>query len=90
MEFSNLRICIPTHDCDVAIELPGGKEITLQFRPSNADVHYNGSLDIILPDNDIVSCFEGDDLKKAETPENCRPHEKLAKQLVCTLPGSYD
>lgn len=84
------RVAVPKADHDVVIVLPGGKELTVQLRPSNADVNYNGSLDIILPDDDVVTCWRGDDMEAAPKGKGCRAHERLAKQLVTELPGKYD
>jgi hypothetical protein len=91
IRYSEFCIPVPDHDCDIVLQLPGNKELIVQLRPSNADVNYNGSLDIILPENTIISCFEGDDLQPAKTPKGnkVRSHEKFAKQLVCELPGDY-
>jgi hypothetical protein len=83
------RVFVPTEDHDVVIVFPGGKELTVQLRPSNADTNYNGSLDIILPENDVVTCWKGDDMQAAPKGKNCRTHERLAKQLVTQLPGDY-
>jgi hypothetical protein len=97
-EFSEFRIPVPKHDADVIIVLPGGKEIKVQLRPSNADVHeddrgkpvpYNGSLDLILPDDDLVMVYEGDDMQPSDAPDADLPHARTAKQLVTELPGDY-
>lgn len=88
-KFTEKRVKVPKHDCDVIIELPGGKELTIQLRPSNCDVGYNGSLDIILPDDDIVVCWKGDDMEDAPAVDESLPNQRIAKQLVIELPGDY-
>lgn len=85
-KFSNRTINIPDNDCDITLKFKNGKEITIQCRPSNADVGYEGSLDIILPENQSVICWEGDNLEPAKAShENC-PNERIAKQLCIEMP----
>ncbi len=89
MKLSEFFVTAPTNDADVTIELPGGKKIVIQLRPSNSDYDYNGSLDIILPEDTSVVCWKGDDMEDAPQHgihSNCR----IAKQIVCELPGNYD
>ena len=88
-KFKEIVVDVPKHDCDVLIRLPGGKQITVQLRPSNADVNYNGSLDIILPENNLVTCWRGDDMDASVAPDSKQPHERFCKQLVAELPGDY-
>lgn len=85
-EFKEIVIDAPSHDCDIKINLPSGKSVTVQLRPSNADVRYNGSLDIVLPDKQLVVCWEDDDLTSASAPEPKRQHERLTKQICTELP----
>jgi hypothetical protein len=89
MKFKEIKVKLPRHDADVVIEFPGGKTLTIQARPSNADVNYNGSLDIILPDNQAVTNWEGDDMKPAKGVRG-QACTRIAKQLVTDLPGDYD
>lgn len=88
-KFTEKRIKLPRHDCDVILVFPGGKELTIQMRSSNADVNYNGSLDIILPENQLVTAWEGDDMKDSKAPNKRRQHQRIAKQFVAELPGDY-
>lgn len=88
-DFKEIRVVAPIHDADVIIELPGGEEITVQLRPSNADENYNGSLDVILPHDTSVVCWKGDDMEDSPQDGN-KPNCRIAKQLVCELPGDYD
>lgn len=89
-QFKVEHVKVPKCDCDIVLEFPCGKELTIQCRPSNADRNYNGSLDIILPENDVVTCWIGDDMKDAPKAKGCRAHERLAKQLVMELPGEHE
>ena len=68
MPFKEINVDVPDHDCDILIKFPGGKVLTVQLRPGNADVNCNGSLDIVLPENQLVTCWEGIDMKDAEAP----------------------
>jgi len=83
--YSEISVKVPDHDSDVAIVFPNGKKLLIQCRPSNAEVNYNGSLDIILPYDNIVTCWRGDDMEAAPAVEN-RQYERRAKQLVTELP----
>ena len=85
MQFTEQRIEVPSHDHDVIVVLPNGKEVTLQLRPSNADDNYNGSLDLVLPDNQAVTCWQGDDMDAAPEVGECE-HIRLAKQFAMELP----
>jgi len=84
MKFSEKKIKVPNHDCDLVLVFPSGKEITIQARPSNADVDYNGSLDIILPEDQVVTNWKGDNMEPA--PASKLPQCRKAKQLVMELP----
>lgn len=87
-KFKTIKVEMPLHDCDVEVIFPGGKTVTIQARPSNADVNYNGSLDIILPDDQHVTNWQGDDMTPAKGVKG-EPHTRIAKQLVTDLPGDY-
>lgn len=76
----------PDHDCDFIIKFPGGQQLVIQLRPSNADEGYQGSLDIILPYDQPVACFKGDDLLPAKPVERELPNRLLAKHLIAELP----
>jgi hypothetical protein len=85
--FKTIRVEMPVHDADVVVVFPGGAEVLIQARPSNADVNYNGSLDIILPDDQVCVCSVGDDMEPA--PEVGRPNQRKMKQIWTDLPGDY-
>jgi len=88
-KFIERRIAVPSHDCDIVLEFPGGKQMTIQCRPSNADTNYNGSLDILLPNNTCVCCWKGQDMEAApQAKGKGRSHERMADQLVMELPFS--
>ena len=87
--FNTIEVDLPKNDCDVIIKFPGGKQMVVQARPSNADVNYNGSLDIILPQDQVVTNWKGDDMESAPQAFKGRAHERMAKQLVTDLPGDY-
>jgi len=89
MKFKEINVNVPKHDCDVVITFPGGETLTVQLRPSNADVNYNGSLDIILPRDQWVTNWEGDDMQPAKGARR-QACTRYAKQLVTDLPGDYD
>jgi hypothetical protein len=95
-KFKEFKVKLPKYDADVTIIFPGGKKLSIQARPSNGCVDgvtgamYNGSLDIVLPKNDLVTCWKGNHMKDAPAPDKTRQHERMAKQLVCELPGNYD
>lgn len=87
--FKEIVVDLPSCDADVVLRFPGKKDLLyIQLRPSNADVGYNGSLDIVLPGNQAVTNWEGDNMKAAE-PVNGIEHIRLARQLVVELPGDY-
>lgn len=88
MKFKTINVAMPKHDADVVLTFPGGEKVTIQARPSNADMGYNGSLDIILPDDQAVTCWKGDDMEAAPVAYRKGPaHIRLTKQLCCELPG---
>lgn len=86
-QFTATRLEVPDHDNDIELVFRSGKRILIQCRPSNADVDYNGSLDIILPDNMVVTNWFGDDMQPAPaTGVGIHDCERMAKQLVLELP----
>lgn len=87
MQFSHHRFEAPKGDFDLTIVFPNGKELLIQARPSNADVDYLGSLDIIFPDNQAITCWEGDNMKPAKGVRGA-PEGRIAKQIVTELPPS--
>ena len=98
MEFKHRTVIMPKCDCDLTIKFPGGEEITIQARPSNADVNCNGSLDIILPTDQPVTTWKGDDMEDSDAFQvfnldtrkwENREYIRVAKQLALTLPGDY-
>lgn len=89
-QFKEIRVEVPKHDCDVIVVFPGGKELAIQLRPSNGDIGYNGSLDIILPLDSVVTNWRGDDMEPAPQFGADCPEIRIAKQLVTDLPGDYD
>jgi len=86
-KFSEQRIEVPEHDNDIILVFPNKKELVVQSRPTNADEKYNGSLDIILPDNDTVTIWKGDDMDEADVKGNS---SYFGKQLVTELPFNPD
>jgi hypothetical protein len=85
-KFTEIHHQVPDHDCDFIINFPGGKQLVIQLRPGNAYGDYNGSLDIILPYNQPVACFKGDDLEEAKPIESDLPNHLYAKQIIAELP----
>jgi hypothetical protein len=84
--YKNIRIRVPdTIDFDIDVVFPNGKTLQIQCRPSNASYNYNGSLDVILPDNQVVGTYFGNDLQKSKSV-NCAGHLRLAQQLITELP----
>ena len=78
-------IDIPDCDCDLVLKFPSGAELLIQARPSNADVNYKGSLDIVLPENEWVTTWRGDDMESSDASGD-QSHIRWAKQLVVELP----
>jgi hypothetical protein len=83
--FSTQLIKIPENDCDIVLQFPSGKELHIQCRPSNADINYNGSLDIILPEDMSVTNWQGDDMHPAPLVNRRDKCTHFAKQLVLEL-----
>ena len=90
MDFKEIRVELPTIDADVVIVFPGGKEMVVQARPSNAEENYNGSLDIILPEDQLVLVWKGDDMEPSEAPYPDSQESRIGKQFVTNLPGDYN
>ena len=80
------KVKVPDIDCDVILQFPSGKEIVIQSRPSTVVHNYNGSLDIILPYNMNVVCWEGDEMTPSKASHPDLPEERFAKQLVTEIP----
>lgn len=92
MQFKEIAVDLPKHDCDVVIRFPGGKELIVQARPSNADVNSNGSLDFVLPQDQVVTCWKGDDMESAPPASDHMTkddHIRVIKQMATELPGDY-
>lgn len=83
------RINIPNEDHDVILVGPDGQEITIQFRPSNADFDHSGSLDFILPKDQVVTCWIGDDMDAAPA-FNGHQHIRRIKQMATDLPWNAE
>ena len=81
------RITIPDGDNDVILVFPNGKEIHIQIRPSNADVNYNGSLDICLPDQNIMTAWSDMDLTAAPCGKDGKEHIRLVQQIALEIPS---
>lgn len=41
-KFKTIQVDAPNHDFDLVITWPNGEEVTIQARPSNADIGYEG------------------------------------------------
>lgn len=82
MKFTERRIKMPKHDADVVLVFPGGQELLIQARPSNADGDYPGSLDIVLPDDQAVTNWKGDDMANAPQVRGGRAHEPRQKSTI--------
>jgi hypothetical protein len=90
-KFTTQTVKMPKHDSDVELIFPGGQKIVIQARPSNADKNYNGSLDIILPKDDDICIWEGNDMQPSKMGITGEQHERVGKQIVIELPGGgYD
>jgi hypothetical protein len=85
-QFKTKLVRVPDCDCDITLVFPSKEEITIQCRPSNADENYKGSLDILLPNNTNVICWEGDDMTPARATHPDLPEGRYAKQLCIELP----
>lgn len=76
----------PDHDFDLNIKFPSGKVVSIQARPSNADDDgYNGSLDIVLPENQPVTNWLLERMEPAPLVDNL-PECHNAGQLGMELP----
>lgn len=87
--YRQINVSVPKCDCDIMILLPGGQDrLQIQLRPSNADTNYNGSLDVILPKDQAVTLWSGDDMQPSKATA-VDPNTRIGKQLVTELPGDY-
>lgn len=87
-KFTTKSIKLPKYDCDIELTFPSGKTITIQSRPSNADTDYDGSLDILLPDPQTVTCWQGDDMEPAPAYDKKNTHIRTnVSQIVLELPS---
>lgn len=77
---------VPTDNCDVILSFPNGKEIVVQCRPQNADINYNGSLDICFPENETLTLWK-DDMEDADILDHS---SFLGNQLTMELPYNPD
>ena len=82
-EYRHIKIDLPDSDFDVTLRFPSGKEIQLQARPSNADVHTEGSFDIVFPHTTSVTLWEDDDMTPASRWR--RDHIRAVKQCAMEL-----
>jgi hypothetical protein len=72
-----MRISLSYRDKDVCLVFPNGQEITIQYRPSNADGEdYLGSLDIILPNPQPVIVVD----------DQLQPTDNPSKQIILEIP----
>jgi hypothetical protein len=85
IDYDNQTVILPDCDCDVILVFPSGKQMEIQCRPSNADEGYNGSLDIVLPEDMPVICWEGEDMKPASQIGD-QPEYRRVRQIVTELP----
>lgn len=82
-----IKVAVPDTDIDVILIFSSGKEIVIQSRPSNGDGgDYKGSLDVILPHNMNVICWEGDDMTPSKASHPDLPESRFAKQLCAEIP----
>lgn len=89
-KFATVIVDVPVTDCDVRLRFPGGKEeLVVQCRPSNADVGYNGSLDVYLTTPQRVASYRDGELTPTVPAHPLRQHERVTQQLVMELPGEY-
>ena len=75
---SDFAIPIPTNDSDIALHLPDGSEIVIQFRTES------NSVDICLPQNMQVINWIGQEMKPA--PKIGLGHVRNCGQLCIELP----
>ena len=80
---------IPDDDIDVTLVFPSGKKVVIQARPSNGHTDedgnvYNGSLDIILPEENSVTVWSG--VYMQDSKETDDANTRLGDQIVLELP----
>lgn len=85
-EFRVVEVNVPDCDCDILLLFPRNRQkMTIQVRPSNADLNYAGSLDILLPEEQPVTMFLGEDMEPAEKVGN-KEHVRTTDQITMELP----
>jgi hypothetical protein len=88
MNCAELKVNVSDGDADVVLVFPDGQEMVIQLRPSNADTDYNGTMDIILPRNQSVVNWIGENMEEAPAMNPDKPHIREARHLYTELP--YD
>lgn len=89
MPDADIRVVVPEKDCDIELVFPGGETLTIQCRPSNGDVNYNGSLDILFPHPTNITCWIGHDMKPAPKQKKMGQEHRVAEQIVTELLGDW-
>lgn len=85
--FETYDLKVPEFDCDIVLNFPSGKSIAIQCRPSNADTGYNGALDIIVPEAQIVTLWTGNDMDPAPAFKKNNDHIRTGvNQIVLEIP----
>ena len=80
-----VKIARNTVEKDIAIVLPNGKRIVVQYRNYEGDDDGSGaSLDIILPEPTFVHNWIGEEMKPAKNLKG-HPAEHFADQLMIVL-----
>ena len=82
----DIIVKVPDEDCDIILKFSSGKKVVIQARPSNADINYSGSLDIILPRKQVVILWKNFDMAEAPAIDSERQFMRLTKQIVTELP----
>jgi hypothetical protein len=81
--YSEAELEMPAHDTDVALIMPNGHRIIVQFRVESP------SIDICLPENLPVSNWEGLDMKPAPKAFSGADHIRKVDQLCIGLPLKF-
>lgn len=80
-----VKIAPETVEKDIAIALPNGKRIVIQYRNYEGDDDGTGaSIDIILPEPTFVHNWIGEEMKPCKTIKD-HPAEHFADQLMIVL-----
>lgn len=66
----------PNQEMDVDLVFPNGKTMQLQYRLESP------SIDVCLPTECDVTCWQGDDMEPAKASPEFDGHVRFAKQLV--------